>query len=155
MKTEKKIAMKVKERKPKSIAKLKKEALDVFSKYIRLRDSLKTTGDPNYCKCITCTILKSPKELHAGHFIDRRHSPTLFDETNVHAQCPRCNVYLDGNILEYRRQIIRLYGEGYDIELEDKSMGIKKFTRANLVGLKELYTLKFKELLKQETALIE
>ena len=138
--------MKVKERKTKSKAKLKEEALEVFSRYIRLRDSLRTMGDPNYCKCITCTIMKSPKELHAGHFIDRRHSPTLFDETNVHAQCPRCNVYLDGNILEYRRQIIRLYGEGYDIELEEKATGTKKFTRTELIELKRTYTRKIKEL---------
>ena len=139
----------IKKPKYKSTAKLKKEALEVFSQYIRLRDSLRTTGDLNYCKCITCTILKSPKELHAGHFIDRRHSPTLFDETNVHAQCPRCNVYLDGNILEYRRQIIKLYGEGYDIKLEEKAMGTKKFTRDELMELKEYYTQKVKELLKE------
>ena len=138
--------MKVKERKTKSKARLKEEALEVFSRYIRLRDSLRTMGDLNYCKCITCTIMKSPKELHAGHFIDRRHSPTLFDETNVHAQCPRCNVYLDGNILEYRRQIIRLYGEGYDIELEEKATGTKKFTRIELIELKRTYTQKIKEL---------
>jgi len=141
----------IKKPKHKSVAKLKKEALEVFSQYIRLRDSLRTTGDLNYCKCITCTILKSPKELHAGHFIDRRHSPTLFDETNVHAQCPRCNVYLDGNILEYRRQIIKLYGEGYDIKLEEKAMGTKKFTIAELEEMKETYKEKIKELLKEGT----
>jgi hypothetical protein len=140
----------MKERKTKSISKLKKEVSEVLGQYVKLRDALRTTGDLNYCKCITCTILKPRKEFHAGHFIDRRHNVTLFDETNIHAQCPRCNVYLDGNILEYRRQIIRLYGEGYDVQLEDKAMEIKHFTRDELIELKEKYTQKVRELLKQE-----
>jgi hypothetical protein len=137
---------KTKERKGKSIGKLKKEVRAIFSQYIRLRDALKATGDPNYCVCITCTKLIPVKEAQAGHFIDCRHSATLFDETNVHAQCARCNVYLDGNILEYRRQIIRLYGEGYDVQLEMKAVETKKFTKAELIELKELYTQKIKEL---------
>jgi hypothetical protein len=132
--------------KHKSIAKLKKEALAIVGRYIKLRDSLKTTGDPEWCKCITCTALKKRTEMQAGHFIDRRHGMTLLDETNIHAQCPRCNIFLDGNILEYRRQIIRLYGEGYDVQLEDKSLEEKKFTVDELEDLKKLYTQKIKEL---------
>ena len=132
--------------KRKSKSKLKKEVLDILSQYIRLRDALKTTGDVNYCKCITCSVFKTRQEMQAGHFIDRRHSSTLFDETNVHAQCARCNVYLDGNILEYRRQIIKLYGEGYDIILEEKAMETKKFTISELEELKETFRNKIKEL---------
>ena len=139
--------MKVKERKP--ISKLKKEVRAIFSQYIRLRDALKTTGDPNYVNCITCTKLIPVKEAQAGHFIDCRHSATLFDETNVHAQCPRCNVFLDGNILEYRRQINKRYGEDYDVQLEEKALETKKFTRDELLELKELYSEKIRELLKE------
>jgi len=130
----------------KSVPKLKKEALEVFGKYIRLRDAWRTVGSAEYCHCCTCGAIKSPKEMHAGHFIDSRHSPTLFDETNVHAQCPRCNLFLNGNILEYRRQILRRYGEGYDVQLEQKGLGIKKFTRDELIDLKEFYRKKLKEL---------
>jgi hypothetical protein len=132
--------------KTKTLGKLKKEVRVVFSQYIRLRDALKTTGTPDYCNCITCTRLIPIKEAQAGHFIDCRHSSTLFDETNVHSQCARCNVYLDGNILEYRRQIIKLYGEGYDVQLEDKAMGMKQFSRDELLKLKEGFTQKIKKL---------
>jgi hypothetical protein len=138
--------MKVKLRKTKSIGKLKKEVREVFSQYIRLRDCLRTTGTLEYCNCITCSRLISFKEAQAGHFVDCRHNATLFDETNVHAQCARCNVYLDGEILKYRREIIRLYGEGYDVKLEEKAMGIKHFTRDELIGLEEEFTRKIREL---------
>ena len=130
----------------KPISKLKKEVRRLFSEYIRLRDALLTTGDSLYVNCITCSKLIPIKQAQAGHFIDCRHSATLFDEANVHAQCARCNVYLDGNILEYRRQIINKYGEGYDIQLEEKAMQAKKFTRSELESLKEKYKEKIKEL---------
>jgi len=48
--------------------------------------------------------------------------------------------------LEYRRQIINLYGEGVDIELEDKSTEIKKFTPQDLIELTEYYKNKIGEL---------
>ena len=95
--------------------------------------------------------------MHAGHFVDARYGATLFDETNVHAQCPQCNVYFRGEPLKYRREIIRLYGEGYDIQLEEKADAGHQFKAYELEELKEHFKQKIKELLKQETvgALIE
>jgi len=54
--------------------------------------------------------------------------------------------------LEYRRQIVRLYGEGADERLEMEARVVRKFTRTELIELKEYFTQKIKELLKQETA---
>jgi len=142
----------IKKPKHKSVTKLKKEVRKVFSDYIRLRDCLRTTGSPDYGNCITCTKLTPRKLLQAGHFVDCRHNATLFDETNVHAQCARCNVYLDGEILKYRREIIRLYDEGHDVRLEEKAVEVKQFTVSELEGMKEYYTQKIEELLKQGTA---
>jgi len=106
----------------------KAHAWRLFSKYIRLRDALKTTGDINYCKCFTCGRIEPIKNMDAGHFVSRRFNSTLFDERNVHSQCTYCNCFLSGNQLEYRRQLIKLYGEGIDIELKDKATEIKKYT---------------------------
>jgi len=128
----------------KSTAKLKKEVWDIFSQYVRTRDCLRTRGTPDFGNCITCTKLVRRNEADAGHFIDRRHGATLFDERNVHLQCKHCNI--TGETLKYRREVIRLYGEGVDVELEDKATEIKKFTRAELEELKERYTQKIKEL---------
>jgi hypothetical protein len=128
-----------------SISSLKKKTWVEFSRYIRLRDCLKTTGSPDYGKCITCGRLVGITRSDAGHFISRRFSSTLFDERNVHLQCKQCNGF-GGNLLEYRRKIIKLYGEGADIELEDKATEIKKFTPQELLDLTEYYKNKVKEL---------
>ena len=124
----------------------KKKCWAVFSKYIRLRDCLKTTGSPDYGKCITCGRLVGITRADAGHFISRRFSSTLFDGKNVHLQCKQCNGMYSGQPLEYRRQIIKLYGEGADIELEDKATEIKKFTPQDLIELTGYYANKIKEI---------
>ena len=141
--------MKIKKPKCKSISKLKKGVNDIVSKYVRLRDCLRTTGTLDYCNCITCSRLLHRKEAQAGHFVDRRYGATLFDETNIHAQCAQCNIYRGGEVLKYRREIVRLYGEGYDVQLEEKAMETKKFTVAELEELKETFTQKIKELEKE------
>ena len=113
----------------------KKKAWDLFSKYIRLRDCLRTTGCSAWGLCITCNKRYHFKLLQAGHFIPGRHNANLFDETGCHAQCYNCNVNLKGNTLVYRRKIIEMYGEGYDEILEERDKKIKKFT---IQGLQEL-----------------
>lgn len=140
--------MKLKFPKPKhkSVRKLKAEVRVIFGRYIRMRDSLKTTGTLDYCKCITCSRLIPYKESQAGHFVDCRYNATLFDERNVNAQCARCNVYLGGEILKYRRVIIELHGEGVDIELEDKALEIKRYTVVELEAMRAEYQEKIKEL---------
>ena len=134
---------KVKKKQP-SISALKKKAWVVFSQYIRMRDCLKTTGSLDYGKCITCGRLVGITRADAGHFISRRFNSTLFDERNVHLQCKQCNAF-GGQPLEYRRQIIKLYGEGADVELEDKAIEIRKFTPRDLIDLTEYYKNKVRE----------
>lgn len=109
-----------------------------------MRDCLKTTGDITYGKCITCGRLVRINECDAGHFISRRFNSTLFDEKNVHLQCKQCNAW-GGKPLEYRRQIVKLYGEGIDIDLENKATEIKKFTPQDLIELEGYYKNKIKE----------
>lgn len=132
--------------KRKSKSKLKKEVWDIFSKYIRMRDCIYTTGCSSFGLCVTCEKRYHIKLLQAGHFISGRHNANLFSEKGTHAQCYNCNINLKGNTLEYRRAIIRLYGEGYDIILEEKAMETKKFTIQELEELKETFRNKIKEL---------
>ena len=68
----------------------------VFSRYIRTRDCIRTTGSPLHGKCVTCQKKYPISELQAGHFIPGRTDAVLFDETQVHAQCYRCNMKLQG-----------------------------------------------------------
>ena len=119
----------------KTVAKVKKDVWVVFSRYIRTRDCLKTTGCTSWGLCITCSKRYHFKLLQAGHFISGRHNANLFSERGTHAQCYNCNLNLKGNTLIYRRKIIELYGKGVDEELEEIDRQIKKFT---IPDLKEL-----------------
>ena len=132
-------------RKP-TISKFKKKLWVIFSEYIRKRDGLRTTGSTEWGLCITCGRRYHFKMLQAGHFISGRHNAGLFSEKGVHAQCYNCNINLKGNTLEYRRQIIKLYGEGADIELENKAKEIKQFTIPELEELIISYKQKIKDL---------
>jgi len=98
-----------------------------------------TTGSPEYGECITCDRQLPFSQLQAGHFVADRHNANLFSERGVHAQCVSCNCYHGGRPLEYRRQIIRLYGEGVDEELEAEAKSIKKYTTYDLEELIKYY----------------
>ena len=136
---------KVKKRQ-KSISQLKEEVWQVFSKYIRMRDCLESTGCKDWGLCITCYKRYHIKLLQAGHFIPGRHNANLFSERGTHAQCYNCNINLMGNSLQYRRRIIEMYGEGYDEVLEDEAQEIVKFTKQDLEEKLKYYSDKIKEL---------
>ncbi len=132
--------------KKKTLSSVKKKAWDIFSRVIRTRDCLETTGCASFGLCITCGKRYHFKLLQAGHFISGRHNANLFSERGTHAQCYNCNINLKGNTLEYRRQIIKLYGEGADLELEAEARQIKKYTILDLEELIEYYKTKLKEM---------
>ena len=117
--------------KKKTVAQLKRELKPIFSRYIRLRDCLRTTGSPDYGECISCDETKPFALLDAGHFVPK-HNGNLFSERGVNAQCRKCNRYFGGNQLSYRRGIVERYGEGVDLELEEEARQIKKFTVSEL-----------------------
>lgn len=127
---------------------LKGLAWRIFSRYIRLRDCLFTTGTTAEGRCVTCGFLFSFAQLQAGHFVSGRHNANLFSEEGVHAQCRLCNIVKKGNQLQYRRAIVNLYGDGYDLVLEAEAKQIKKFTPQDLLDLIEHYK---KEIAKLET----
>ncbi len=134
--------------KRKTVASLKKKLWPIFSQYIRLRDCLETTGSPEYGECITCE--GGPfafKDIQAGHFIPGRHNSNLFSERGTHGQCRACNILYYGRPLEYRRQIVKMYGEGADEELESEARQIKKFTVSELEEMIIHYQDKIEKLL--------
>jgi len=94
-----------------SVAKLKAKAQTVFNKWIRERDK----GSP----CISCG---SGIPTQAGHFYSAGHHNQLrFNEDNCHLQCVRCNMFLSGNLLNYRIGLI-------------KKIGIVKVTELDLIA---------------------
>jgi hypothetical protein len=67
-----------------SLKTLRRKADKIFSQYIRQRD---------FGVCCTCGKLFNWKEGDAGHYINRIHLGTRFDEHNCHFQCVACNRY--------------------------------------------------------------
>lgn len=103
----------------KAIAKLDR----VFSDYIRQRDSKN-----GMFRCISCGQIKSYEQADCGHYINRRHIATRFDEVNCNAQCRSCNRFKEGNIQGYRRGLIHKYGEESVLLLESRQNNICHLT---------------------------
>jgi len=53
---------------------------------------------------------------------------------------------LKGNTLEYRRQIIKLYGAGFDEVLEQRDREVKQYSRQDLEELLVYYKEKIRKL---------
>jgi hypothetical protein len=88
----------------------KERAWDSFSKYIRLRDCIATTGTKDEGICVTCGERFPFKELQAGHALAGRNNSILFDEELVNAQCGGCNGYGGGKYGKYSVWFIAKYG---------------------------------------------
>jgi hypothetical protein len=92
-------------------------AIKACHRYIHLRDA----GKP----CISCGATLSGR-ADAGHYISAGSCTALrFDERNIHLQCVRCNMFLSGNLREYREGLIRKIGIEQVLELEGPQPIIK------------------------------
>ena len=131
--------------KNKTVSKLKKDLWTIFSKYIRLRDAIRTTGNSKSAICITCKQLHEIKGMDAGHGITRGESATLFDERNVNAQCKRCNMR-GGEQHLYMIEVDKIYGTGTAEDLQRIRHTTKRFSRPELLDMIEEYKHKLKQL---------
>ena len=80
------------------------KAQTAFNAFVRLRDI--------HAGCISCGKGKDWQgQYHAGHFYTRAARPDLaFHPDNCHKQCSQCNNYLSGNLVEYRKSLIKKIG---------------------------------------------
>ena len=93
---------------------LKRKLDDIFSKYIRLRDS----DDNGIFHCISCGKPVFWKDGDNGHFVNRSHMSLRYSEKNCNAQCRHCNRFDEGNNIGYQRGLIEKYGDEIIKELE-------------------------------------
>lgn len=121
---------KIKER---TLSQSRKRAWDAFSKFIRLRDCLKTMKRTDYAMCITCGKITPwrNKQLQAGHFIPGRGNAVLFDELGVNAQCYDCNINKGGLPLIYRKIMVERHGEEVVNQLELKYYKTRKLYKGD------------------------
>jgi Bacteriophage Lambda NinG protein len=142
---------KIKERKAKKVEKRreslpfkKKKLHDIFSRYIRLRD---TDADGN-ATCIDCGTHIQWHQVQCGHFRRRELMPTTWDERNCNAQWGYCNGPLKGREYEYGVALNIKYGPGTAEELCQLSHKEANFTREELDEKIKYYQKKVEELLK-------
>lgn len=88
----------------------------LFSTFIRRRDCTP------YVQCISCGKIITFETSDCGHYINRKHMATRYDEKNCNAQCRACNRFDEGNMQGYRKGLIKKFGE-----LAVEMLEIKKF----------------------------
>lgn len=111
-----------------SVAKLKKKADILHSKYIRLRDS----DSRGYGECITCGAKKHWKEAQCGHFVTRANNKLRYDELNTNLQCVGCNMFKSGEQYSYSKALDEKYGPGTAEELFSQRHDTHKLTISEL-----------------------
>lgn len=132
----------------KTVSKAKKKAWAEFSRYIRARDCLRTTGTVDAGRCVTCGKVYPFEKLQAGHFVPGRRNAGLFDERGVHAQCYACNVGLHGNWPEYLQFMVSEYGQDVVDELIRLRHVTVKYTISDLERMAAEYRERTKELVE-------
>lgn len=119
---------------------------DVFSQFIRLRDS----DNNGVCKCITCGQFDHWQSCDAGHFITRDNMATRWDEENVHAQCQKCNRFLSGKQFEHGLAVDKRHGPGTASKLLVKSKGVCNWQDFEIEKMASYYREQVKELKQQK-----
>ena len=138
-----KVKRKVKMR---TVPSLHRELWNLFARYIKLRDCLRTTGTKTHGHCVSCGHLKPYEELQAGHFITRRAKSILYHEKNVHAQCIWCNGRKKGAPLEYQDAIIKMYGLFTAQYLRAEKNSNRQWKKFEIEALIQEYTAKVEKL---------
>ena len=130
---------KVMKEKLKTLTDYENEARKEFQKFIRLRDK--------NLPCISCG--KHSDNYDAGHYFSaNQFSGLIFHEWNVNAQCKMfCNNMMHGNLANYRIGLVLKIGEQNMKWLEDNKdrLRLYKYTKEELISIKEIYMLKQKE----------
>jgi hypothetical protein len=117
-----------------------KEAQAAFNAWVKKRDA--------DLPCVSCGRHHTG-QYHAGHFLSTGARPELrFEPLNVWKQCAPCNTHLSGNLILYRKQLIERIGVE-KVEWLEGPHEPKKYTVAELIELKKVYTLKARELERQ------
>lgn len=122
----------------KTLSDYENEAKKSFQKWVRLRDADKP--------CISCG--KFAKDPAGGHFYPAgTYSGLIFNPDNCHLQCNNdCNKNRSGNLLEYRKGLIKRYGIAFVENLDNISNELRnyKYTKQKLIDIKKKYDLKIK-----------
>jgi hypothetical protein len=132
----------------KTIPDLIKEAQREFNAYIRLRDAGQL--------CVCCGRPLGEGDVggayDAGHYRSTGSASHLrFDERNCHGQRKQCNRYGAGRAVDYRIGLIARIGLA-EVEALEADNTPRKWTREELIAIRDHYKAKRKELEKNDRA---
>lgn len=122
---------------------LLRKAQTAFNAYIRARDK----GKP----CISCDkpLDGGANTFDAGHYRSVGSAPHMrFVEDNCHAQCKRCNLFMAGNHVEYRKRLLERIGE-HQLELLESDNTLRKYTKEGLEEIAKHYREEARRLEKE------
>ena len=123
--------------------KTSKTTLDkIFSEFIRRRDADKD----GYIRCISCGKPVRWQDSDCGHYVNRKHNSTRYDEINCNAQCRSCNRFDEGNIYNYRKGLIKKYSDQAVELVEIKKFNVCKMGQFEINVLADHYRKKLKEI---------
>lgn len=115
-----------------------------YSKYRRLKESV-----DDYCRCVTCGVIKPWKEMQLGHYIHRGnqyYTNLDFDDQNIHPQCVSCNYYKSGKLDKYAKYLIKKFGNDILDILEYKKKLKAVLSDFTLKQLNKMYLEEIKRL---------
>lgn len=121
--------------------KLKDRADQIFSEYIRL----KYADWKEFVACYTCGKESHYKDgMQNGHFISRGSNVLRFSEDNCRPQCVGCNVFKNGNYIEFTRRMIDEVGIEKVDELRRLGKTTRQLTEKDLQKIIDEYSEKLK-----------
>ncbi len=125
----------MKSKKLKTKSQLMSLADKLFSIFIRERD--------NYV-CFTCGRQGDKSNTDCGHYHSRSCYDLRYNEINNHAQCKRCNIFLEGNKPIYAIRLMEKYGKDVLFELDEiyknSKKNIKKYNRSFFENIIKIYS---------------
>ena len=135
------MATSTKQKKQKTVAKLREEAAVLLQKLVRM----KAADENGLATCVTCGKRQHYKDMDGGHFISRKWTATKLVEENVHPQCKGCNQYASGKYDDYALYMVDTYGIEMVRELNDKKRELCKQNRIELEDIKVELKLRIAE----------
>lgn len=128
---------------------LDRKALIVeLDKYLSLYVRVKESDKNGIGECYCCRKRYPWRMMDLGHYRSRRFISTRWDLVNCHSCCQTCNRVKYGNLTEYRKWLVKEYGEDKVREIETR-----KDSKIPTVELEEMLVelkQKYKELLEQK-----
>jgi hypothetical protein len=145
VKTERNVQTRQQKEKLKSRYDWVREAQAAFNAYVRSRDK-----DAPCISCGNYTLNDLPGGgWDCGHYRSTGSAPHLrFNLWNAHKQCVKCNRYLSGNVVEYRKGLVNKIGidKVEQLEAEDE---YRKFDINYLKRIKTIFRKKYNSVIKK------